>query len=334
MKIVIAGGTGFLGKRLVKFFLSDTSEKHEVVVLSRGGGTCSSLARLVPWDARTLGEWAGELNGADVVINMAGKNVKCLYTKETLKTLRDSRVLSTEVIGQAIRQAENPPPLWIQMSAISIYSHRLDPPPHTEAEGQIGESSSVPETWKAISNLVQDWEKAMDSSPTEKTRKIAVRCGVVMGLNKGGAFNIFLNLCRFGLGGPVAGGEQKVSWMHEQDFVQAIDFLIKNKNISGPVNFCSPQPLSQKELMKTLRESVGIKIGLPAPKWLIELSSYLIQVDSELSLKSRFVIPKVLNESEFKFQFPDWRSASKHLVAQSKFVKNKMEQSKKTLGTK
>ena len=318
MKIVIAGGTGFLGKRLVKFFLSDTSEKHKVVVLSRGGGACSSLARLVPWDARTLGEWAGELNGADVVINMAGKNVKCLYTKETLKTLRDSRVLSTEVIGQAIRQAENPPPLWIQMSAVSIYSHRLDPPPHTEAEGQIGEDPSLPENWQAISNLVQDWEKAMDSSPTEKTRKIAVRCGVVMGLNKGGAFNIFLKLCQFGLGGSVAGGEQKVSWMHEQDFVQAIDFLIKNKNISGPVNFCSPQPLSQKELMKILRENMGIKFGLPAPKWLIELSAYLIQVDSELSLKSRLVIPKMLSDNGFKFQFPDWRSASKHLVAQNK----------------
>ena len=322
MKIVIPGGTGFLGQLLIKSFLSD-SEKHELLVLSRGGRSkiAGGSVRVVPWDACTLGEWAREIDGADVVINMTGKSVKCLYTDKVLKILRDSRVLSTEAVGQAIKQAQNPPPLWIQMSSSAVYAHSFDKP-NDEESGQIGEKPGVPRTWKKISELAQDWEKALHSFPTDKTRKVLARCGVVMGLKKGSAFDIFVKLSRWGLGGPIAGGKQMVTWMHEQDFVQSIKFLLKNDNISGPVNLCSPHPVSQEEFMKTLRETVGVKIGLPAPKWMIELSSYLIRIDSELSLKSRYVIPKVLSDNNFNFKFPDWPSAAKELFSRWKPAKS------------
>ena len=316
MKIVLAGGRGFLGQELIKAFAKDSVQKHDLVVLSRGG-SLSGPARLVPWNARTLSEWAREVDGADVIINLTGQSVKCLYTDKNLGALRDSRILSTQVMGQAIRQAQNPPSLWIQMSTASIYTHSFKHP-HDEETGQIGEPENIPIVWRKISRLVQDWEQACHSSQVEvTTRKVLVRSGVVMGLNKGGAFDIFLNLSRFGLGGPVAGGKQMVSWIHSEDFVKAIRFLIDNKEIRGPVNVCSPEPLPQAVLMKTLRSAVGVKWGLPATKWMVTIFSYLTGIDSELSLKSRYVMPKVLTDKGFSFSFPHWREAVADLLDRS-----------------
>ncbi len=313
MKIVIPGGTGFLGRLLVKAFLAD-SEKHELIVLSRSGGDGSlpHPTRLVPWNARTLGEWAKEVDGATAVINMTGKSVKCLYTDKVLKTLKDSRVLSTEVVGKAIQQSKNPPLVWIQMSTSSIYAHSLDTP-NDEQTGKIGETADKPRTWKKISELVQDWEKAFNDSKTNKTRKVLARSAVVMGLSQKTAFDVFLKLSRLGLGGAIAGGKQMITWIHEADFVSSIKFLLENKNIAGPVNVCSPHPISQGEFMKILRETVGAKFGLPATKWMVELSSYITQIDSELPLKSRYAVPKVLLDNQFNFQFSQWKEAVEEL---------------------
>ena len=316
MKIVMAGGTGFLGQLLIKSFIENTDQQHDLVVLSRGG-VLPNPVRLVPWNARTLSEWAKEVDGADVVINLTGQSVKCLYTDKKLEILRESRVRSTQVIGQAIRQANKPPALWIQMGTAAIYAHSFDNP-HDEATGKIGEAPEIPLVWKKISQLAQDWEQAFYSAQTETTRKVLVRSGVVMGLKKGGAFDIFLNLCRFGLGGPVAGGRQMFSWIHEADFVKAMRFLIDKNTIKGPVNMCSPHPLPQAELMKILRDTVNMKWGLPATKWMIQLSAYLTGIDSELSLKSRYVIPKVLMDSGFVFDFPQWKTASQELYSRWK----------------
>ena len=323
MKIVIPGGTGFLGQLLVNSLLS---EDHEIVVFSRSG-THSSQARLVPWDACTLGEWAREIDGADVVINLTGKSVKCLYTDKVLKILRDSRVNSTRVVGQAIKQAKKPPKVWIQMSTAAIYAHSFDTP-NDEENGKIGEEPHIPAVWKKIVHLVQDWEEALFSLSTDQTRKVVVRCGVVMGLKEGSAFDIFLKLSRWGLGGTIASGKQMVSWVHETDFVTAIKFLMQNNTIKGPVNICSPYPVPQKEFMRILREEVGVKFSLPAPRWMIELSSYLIGIDSELSLKSRYVIPKVLSDNKYLFQFPQWEEAAKDLVAKWKEIRKTNESNK------
>ena len=180
MKIVIPGGTGFLGRLLIKSLLP---ENHELIVLSRGGAS-SCQAQLVPWDAQTLGEWAREIDGADAVINLTGQSIKCLHTDKNLKILRESRVNSTQVIGQAIRQAQNPPPLWIQMSTATIYTHRFDAP-NNEINGKIGEESKVPSSWKKIVSLIQAWEEALYSSQTNSTRKIAARCGSCNGFKPG-----------------------------------------------------------------------------------------------------------------------------------------------------
>ena len=321
MKIVIPGGTGFLGQLLVKSFLLD-SEKHDLVILSRGGGgkIPDDSIRLVPWDPPTLGEWAREIDGADVVINMTGKSVKCFYTDKVLKTLRDSRVLSTEVVGQAIKQAQKPPPLWIQMSTSAIYAHTFDTP-NDEENGRIGEAPEIPRVWKEISRLAQEWEKALYSFSTDQTRKVLVRCGVVMGLRKGSAFDIFVKLSRWGLGGTIASGKQMISWIHESDFVSSMRYLLENESITGPVNLCAPYPLPQEEFMKILRETMGVKFGLPATKWMVELSSYITRIDSELSLKSRYAVPKVLLDNKFHFQFPHWKEAAKDLFSKWKKIK-------------
>ena len=317
MKIVIPGGTGFLGQSLIT---SPLFEKYEFVVLSRNGTASVPRARLVPWDACTLGEWAKEINGAHAVINMTGRNIKCIYTDKNLKVLKDSRVHSTKVIGQAIKQVQEPPPIWIQMSAAGIYKHRFDAP-NDEKEGLIGEDPQAPASWKKIVNLVQEWEEALQESQTDNTRKVAARCGVVMGSNPGGVFDIFTKLCRWGLGGSTAGGRQMISWLHISDFINSIKFLLENDQIQGPVNLCVPQAISQEEIMKTLRQTVGAKFGLPAPKWAIEISSYITGIDSELTLKSRYVKPQVLLDHRFSFQYPDWPAAAADLF--SKWKKNK-----------
>ncbi len=311
MKIVLAGGTGFLGRLLVKKFLS---QKHELVVLSRGG-SASSQATLVPWDAYTLSGWAKEMDGADLVINLTGKKINCLFTEKNLKILRDSRIHSTQVIAQAINQLKNPPPLWIQMSAIDIYPHRFEDS-NNEQEGGMGEEEGkVPPNWLKITELIQDWESAVYSAKTPSTRKVIARCSVVMSPEKKTAFDIFLRLARYGLGGSVAGGKQWVSWIHEDDFVRSIEFLIDNPSIHGPVNLSSPQPLPQKEFMKILRESWGIKWGLPAQKWMVFLASFFTQIEPVLVLKSRYTLPKILLDAGFSFQFPSWEKATKNLIA-------------------
>ena len=316
MKIVIAGGTGFLGQLLLKSFTEDKSQKYDLVVLSRGGSLLAPI-RLVTWNARTLSEWAREVDGADVVINLTGQSVKCLYNSKNLEVLRESRIQSTQVIGQAICQAQKPPALWIQMGTVAIYAHSFKHP-NDEATGKIGEALKTPLVWKKISQLAQDWEQAFYSAQMKNTRKVLVRSGVVMGLKKGGAFDIFLKLSRFGLGGPVAGGRQMFSWIHEADFVKAMRFLMEQDKITGPVNMCTPHPLPQAELMRILRESIGMKWGLPATKWMIELSAYLIGIDSELSLKSRYAIPRVLMDRGFSFDFSTWKEAVQELYSRWK----------------
>ena len=316
MKIVIPGGTGLLGQLLTRSFIQ---KKYQVVVLSRRGDN-SSEGELVPWDACTLGEWAQKINGADAVINMTGKNIKCLYTDKNLKTLRNSRINSTRVIGQAIKQAKTPPPIWIQMSAAGIYTHSLSTPQDEEI-GKIGEDPCRPDSWKKIVRLVQDWEEALFSSETPQTRKVAVRAGIIMSAQNNSAFSKLTQLCRFGLGGTIGKGKQMNSWLHESDFVNGIHFLLENSNLEGPVNFCSPHPVSQTEMMQTLRKITGAGFGIPATNWMVELSSYITQIDPELILKSRYVIPKVLQDHHFSFEFPRWEQAAKDLY--TKWMKKK-----------
>lgn len=225
MKVVIPGGTGQIGVILTRAF---RDRGDDVVVVSRGGW---SDARRVNWDGRTLGPWAQEIDGADVVINLAGRSVSCRYTDANLKSMMDSRVDSTRVIGAAIENASRPPSVWLQMSTATIYAHRFDGP-NDESTGIIGgEEPGVPGYWSFSVEIAKAWEHAQQAAHTPRTRRVALRSSMVMSPDRGGIFDILLGLTHVGLGGPIAGGRQFVSWIQDVDFARAVEFLIAREDI-------------------------------------------------------------------------------------------------------
>lgn len=310
VKIVLAGGSGQVGQLLARSF---AARGHEAVVLCRSPRV--EAGRVVPWDGRTLGAWAGEVDGADVVINLAGRSVNCRYTEENLKAMYDSRIESARVVGEAIAKAARPPKTWLQMSTATIYAHRFDAP-NDEASGQIGGGEAgAPAYWGFSVKIARDWEAAQAEAKTPSTRKVALRASMVMSPDRGGIFDVMLGLVRRGLGGPAAGGAQYVSWVHDHDFVRAVDFLLGRDDLSGPVNVASPGPLPYAEFMRAFREAWGISIGLPAARWMLSVGAFFVRSDTELVLKSRRVVPGRLLESGFSFEFPAWPEAVRDLVA-------------------
>jgi len=310
MRIVIAGGTGQVGNILLRAL---QLRGHEVVVLSRGGAY--TVARICSWDGKTLGPWSSEIDGCDAVINLAGRSVNCRYTEPNLKAMRDSRVDSTRVMGEAIAAARQPPRVWLQMSTATIYAHRFDAP-NDELTGQIGgNESGVPAYWGYSVEIAKAWERSQAEANTPKTRKVAMRTSMVMSPDHGGIFDVLVGLVRKGLGGPIAGGKQFVSWIHERDFVRAVDHLLDRDDLDGAVNLASPGPLPHADFMQALREAVGIRIGLPASKWMIEVGALFMRTDSELLLKSRRVVPTRLQQAGFTFEFPEWGAAAQELVS-------------------
>lgn len=308
MKIVIPGGTGQVGGVLARAFLK---QGHEVVILSRSG---RGEARTVSWDGRTGGPWASEIDGADAVINLAGRSVNCRYTQENLRAMKDSRVDSTRAVGQAIGQAQRPPRVWLQMSTATIYAHRFDAP-NDEATGLMGgEEPDAPAYWKVSVDIAKAWEEAQREASTPRTRKVALRTAMVMSPDRGGIFDVLLGLTRRRLGGAAAGGRQFVSWIHDRDFVRAIQFLLEREDFEGAVNLSSPNPLPQRDFMARLREASNVKLGLPATKWMLELGAFFMRTDTELLLKSRRVVPGRLLEAGFSFDFPEWPAAARELV--------------------
>jgi uncharacterized protein (TIGR01777 family) len=309
MKVIIPGGSGQIGHVLARALLA---RGDEVVVLSRGTG---GPARVLPWDGRTLGPWARELDGADAVINLAGRSVNCRYTSANLRAMMESRVDSTRVVGQAIAAAAHPPPVWLQMSTATIYAHRFDAP-NDEAQGQIGgDEAGVPAYWSTSIKIAKAWERAQHDSPTPQTRKLALRTAMVMNPDRGSVFRVLLALTRLGLGGAVAGGRQLVSWIHDRDFVRAVELLLSDARFDGPINLAAPQPLAHREFMAALRAAAGIGIGLPAARWMIEIGAFFMRTDSELLLKSRYAVPGRLLDAGFGFDFPAWPAAAADLVS-------------------
>ncbi len=309
MKIVLAGGTGHLGQLLARAL---GQQGHQIVILSRDGRGAGHVVR---WDGRTLGTWAQELDGADAVINLAGRSVNCRYTRAHLREMLDSRVQSTRVIGQAIAQTARPPRTWLQMSTATIYAHRFDAP-NDEATGQIGGTEpDVPRYWRASIDVARSWEDALSAAHTPQTRKVALRSAIVMSPDPGGPFAVLLALTRCGLGGPIAGGRQYVSWIHDRDFVRAVQFLLSCDSIHGPVNLAAPYPLPQRAFMAALRAAWGVPVGLPATRWMAEIGAFIMRTETELVLKSRRVVPARLLDAGFSFEFPEWPAAARDLVS-------------------
>lgn len=313
MKIVIPGGSGQVGQVLARHY---HARGDEVVVLGRTpSAAAGSPARVVAWDARTRGPWAAELDGADVVINLAGRNVNCRYSDAKRREIMDSRVESTRVVGEAIAAADRPPPVWLQASTATIYAHRYDAP-NDEATGIVGGSEpDAPDTWRFSIEVALAWERTLDLAVTPRTRKVALRSAMTMSPDRGGVFDVLFGLARRRLAGRAGDGRQYISWIHERDFVRAIDWIIEREHLRGPINLAAPEPLPNAEFMRALREAGGISLGLPATRLMLEVGAIFMRTETELVLKSRRVVPGTLLADGFVFEHPTWPEAARELVA-------------------
>jgi uncharacterized protein len=309
LRVVIPGGSGQVGNVLARHF---HDQGHSITILSRQ--PMSAPWQVLPWNGRDLGKWAQAIDGADIVINLAGRNVNCRYSPKNRREILESRTLSTRAVGQAIAQAAKPPALWMNASTATIYRHALDRP-MDETTGELGgQEIGAPSTWRFSIDVATSWEREFFAAATPRTRKIALRSAMTMSPDRGGIFATLLNLVRAGLGGKAASGEQFISWVHETDFVRVIDFLIDHQDLNGCINICSPCPLPNHEFMRDLREAWGTRIGLPAARWMLEIGAVFLRTETELILKSRRVVPQRLLEAGFKFNFPDWPVAAADLV--------------------
>lgn len=289
---------------------------HECVVLTRiPDPVASASARQVAWDGETLGAWATELEGADAVINLAGRSVNCRYTPTNRRAILESRLDSTNVVGEAIARCTDPPRVWLQAGTATIYAHRYDAP-NDERAGELGGSEpGIPETWRFSVDVARRWEQALEAAQTPRTRKVVLRTAIVMNPDKGSAFDILLSLVRRGLGGASGDGRQYVSWIHHEDFVRAVLWLLEH-DLSGPVNVAAPNPLPNAEFMRALRAAWGRSFGLPSHRWMLEIGAVFLRTETELVLKSRRVVPDRLTEAGFAFAHPSWPAAARALCVE------------------
>jgi uncharacterized protein (TIGR01777 family) len=310
MRVVIAGGSGQVGTILARAF---THDGDDVVVLARGAR--EGPGETVRWDGRTLGDWAAAIDGADVLVNLAGRSVNCRYNAANRRAIKESRTDSTRVLGEAVAKAVRPPHTWLQASTATIYAHRYDAP-HDERTGVLGgEEPGVPDTWRFSIDVAKSWEQAATAAATPATRVVLLRSAMIMSPDRGGVFDVLLGLVRRGLGGRAGDGRQYISWIHDEDFVRALRSLIEHDDVSGPVNVAAPSPLPNADFMRALRSAWGARIGLPATRWMLEVGAVFLRTETELVLKSRRVVPGRLIDEGFEFRFPHWPDAARDLCA-------------------
>jgi hypothetical protein len=313
LKIIIPGGSGQVGGILTRHLVA---EGHDVVVLSRASH--GGLGRTVAWDGATLGSWVREFDDADVVINLTGRSVNCRYGSANRRAIMQSRIASTRAVGRAIAGAARPPQVWLQASTATIYSHRYDAP-NDEATGVLGGNEpDVPETWRFSIDVARSWEETAQEVSVPGVRQLLLRMAMVMSPDRGGTFDFLSGMARKGLAGEHGDGRQYISWLHDRDLVRAVDWLIERQDLAGAINLAAPDPVPDREFMRKLREAWGVRIGLPASRWMLEVGAFLMRTDTELILKSRRVVPGRLLESGFEFEFPHWREAVRDLVRRSR----------------
>ena len=296
MKVMIAGGTGFLGRSLESFFLE---KGWQVFILTRN----PKAKNHVFWDGITLGDWVSYLNQSQLLINLCGKSVDCRYTAKNRKQILESRLLSTTLLQKAMSECEAPPKVWLNSSSATIYIH-AEEQPMTEQSGIIGDDFSM--------RVCKAWEQSFFNHPLPKTRKIALRTSIVLG-NTGGAFPKLRSITKWGLGGTQGNGRQWVSWIHLTDFCEALWHCYQHEDLSGPINITAPNPVKNRDFMLALRQQYRKVFGLTAPQPLLELASWVLQTESELLLKSRYVFPHLLEQSGFHFKYPNLKVALKGL---------------------
>lgn len=299
-KLIIAGGTGALGTSIVKKFYATQTD---VVVLSRTPRASDKNIRYVSWDAKTLNIWKEELEESSVLINLVGKSVNCRYTDANKKEIIDSRVNSTLVLGEAIKACSSPPALWINAGSAAIFGNSGD---IIKKEGdETGEGFSP--------DVCRYWEEAFHLTDTAKTRKVFLRIGMVLQRNKG-VLKPFVNLARFGLGGKIGSGEQYITWIHETDFINLINWTIGTPEIEGIVHASSPYPVTNKEFMRQIRLACKVPFGLPNPAFLTKIGAVLIGTEAELVLSGRRVVSSILQDQQFSFSYPHIQQALTELI--------------------
>jgi len=302
-KIIIPGGSGFLGTYLAKAAIK---KGYQPIILSRSAKPQKEGIEYLQWDGKIMGDWAKALDGAAAVINMAGRTVDCRYTDENKRQILESRVDSTKILGEAIQACTTPPPVWLNSSSATIYEDtRGDTPANTEESTRIGDDFSM--------NVCKSWEKTFFEAPTPNVRRVALRTTIVFGRG-GGAMEPLVGLVKWWLGGTQGSGKQFVSWLHIDDFVNICFFLIDNPKIEGIINAAAPNPITNKEFMAALRQAYGRSWGMPMMEWQLRLGAILIRTEAELILKSRKVVSKRLPEAGFQFQFEHILDAFKDIL--------------------
>lgn len=315
-KIIIAGGTGFIGQELCNYF----GNENEIIILTRrlldqktnAFGENHVVQQVfknisyVEWDGATLGEWAATVEGADMIINLAGKTVNCRYNEKNKKEIFDSRTNAVKVIGLAIQQAIHPPKLWINAASATIYPHATDTA-RDEYFTDFADDFSV--------QVCRLWEKTFYDQRTPFTRKVALRMAITLGA--GGVMIPYFNLLKFALGGRQGNGKQMYSWVHITDTCRMIEWIAAHDELEGTYNCVSPNAVTNKNFMQTLRKLAGHIIGLPAYKWMLAIGARLIGTEPELILKSRWVLPTRILATGFTFAYPLLEDAFKEIISKT-----------------
>jgi uncharacterized protein (TIGR01777 family) len=308
-KIVIAGGSGFIGQALTRSWMTD----NEVVILTRETGQSGNRfqtrpihhpnVRYVHWDGTTAGDWQEELEEAGLLLNLAGLSVNCRYTEANRQAILESRLQTTAALGDALLQCSIPPRVWINAASATIYRHAEDRP-QDEYSGELGEGFSV--------DVCRQWESLFRNLPAPRTRKVLLRMAITLG--EDGALVPYLRLVKAGLGGSQGGGHQMFSWLHIADLERIISWAFGHEAAKGIYNAASPHPVSNQCFMQWLRTLTGRRWGLPLPAWLLRWGAQLTGTEAELVLKSRWVIPRRLQHEGFDFQYPEISSALRQIL--------------------
>lgn len=297
-KVVLAGGTGFIGQYLEDKF---TDLGYEVVIISR-------QPHHIAWSNQT--GIISALNGAEMLINLAGKSVNCRYNGKNKEEIMSSRTKTTQILGSALLACESPPPLWINSSTATIYRHAEDRP-MTETNGEIGNGFSV--------DIAKAWEQSLFDYQLPHTRLVALRMAIVLGA-EGGVMKPYFNLVRFGLGGAQGSGNQMFSWIHIEDVYQVVLFLQERTDLEGVFNLSAPHPVTNREFMEQLRKAMNRKLGLPSPKWILEIGAIFIRTETELIVKSRWVLPERLEKEGFHFTFETIEKAFHQIILKQQSI--------------
>lgn len=302
-KVILAGGSGYLGTLLAKHF---SRRANDVVILTRGVHKRRDNIRPIEWDAKNPGSWVTELEDCDLLINLTGKNVNCRYKPDNKSEIYQSRIQSTRVLGEAIMNCKTAPKVWINASSATIYTDSRDQL-MTESNGIIGDDFSM--------DVCKKWEAEFNRFKLSHTRMIVTRISIVLGKG-GGALPPMMNLVRVGMGGAQGDGNQFMSWTHEKDICRAMEWLYKNEQAAGVYNLTAPTPVPNREFMKHLRNALHKNWGLPLTRTVLEFGAVLIGTETELVLKSRKVYPERLLNEGFVFEFNDPKEALEDLCRQ------------------